>query len=191
MSCETACPTCASLRAASVQLVGERGLSGLSTAGLCAYSGVPRAVLAMHYGSAGECLGDAYDELADEIRESFAESLADSASWADGLMLGLERMLVRMAENPGEARLCFVETLSGDRDLMRRRQAARRRMIELLSAERRRRDAWEPTRIQQEMILGVCFQLISARAAEGRIDELPELIPELAELTRVFEPVAA
>ncbi len=191
MSCETACPTCASLRAAAVRLAGERGVSEMTTARLCAYSGVPRAVLTMHYGSVGECLGEAYEELADEIRESFAESFADSSSWADGLMLGLERMLVRMADNPAEARLCFVETISGDRELMRRRETARRRMIDLLSAERRRRDAWEPTRIQQEMILGVCFQQISARAVEGRIDELRGLVPELEQLTSLFEPVAA
>ncbi len=31
------------------------------------------------------------------------------------------------------------------------------------------------TVVQHEMLLGVCFQFISARTAEGRIDELPDL----------------
>jgi hypothetical protein len=64
-------------------------------------------------------------------------------------------------------------------------------MIEMLSSEQRRRDDWRPPGIHYEMLFGVCFQMISARAAAGRIEELPDLLPELAELTNVFEPLAA
>jgi hypothetical protein len=145
----------------------------------------------MHYRTARECLGDAYDEIAHELQDEFMYAFAESPTWSDGLNLGMERMLSRMADRPDEAQLLFVETLCGDRELMRRREAARRRMIRLLSAEHRRRDDSEPPSIQYEMLLGACFQLISAHACEGGIEELPELAPELAELASVFEPVAA
>jgi hypothetical protein len=68
----------------------------------------------------------------------------------------------------------------------------RRLTIELMTAEHNSRsDAEELSPMQYEMLLGASFQLISSRVEDGRIDALPELGPELAELAGIFEPIAA
>jgi hypothetical protein len=65
-------------------------------------------------------------------------------------------------------------------------------MVALFLAEHRRRgDEADLSRIQLEMLLGASFHLIAAYVAEGRVDDLPELAPELAGLQWMFEGLAA
>jgi hypothetical protein len=65
-------------------------------------------------------------------------------------------------------------------------------MVALFLAEhRQRRELEQLPQIQLEMLLGASFHLIASRVAEGRIEDLPDLRLELAELAGVFEPAAA
>ncbi len=192
MACEVACPSCASLRAALLQLVSVCGVSELSLPRICALAGVSEDAFREHYPTVADCVRDTYDEIVDELFDEFVGAFGETSSWADGVMLGMERLLGRMSERPGEAQLVFVEVLFGDRSLLRRRQVARRRMVWLLSSEHRRHDRSEPPRdIQHELLLGAGFRLIAANVAAGQIGELPDLTADIAELIGVFEPIAA
>jgi AcrR family transcriptional regulator len=193
MYLDAACPTCASLRAATLRLVGEDGLAGLSLSSLSESSGLSPADVCGHYPSDAACLYDAYDELARALLLDFADAFERSDTWNEGLMRGQKRLLRRMAERPSEARLWFVEVLKGDRELLRRRDSGCRQMLELLIAQHRR---WNPDdddapEMQLELLIGASFQLISARVADRRISELPALGPALDALANAFEPVAA
>jgi AcrR family transcriptional regulator len=192
MACEVACPSCASLRAALLQIVSGGGVSELSLSRLCALTGLSEAAFREHYPTVAACVRDTYDEIVDELFAEFVAAFGESSSWADGVMLGMERLLGRMSERPGEAQLVFVEVLFGDRSLLRRREVARRRMVSLLSAEHRRQDdSVHPRDLQHELLLGAVFRLIAGNVASGRIEELPDLTDNLAELMGVFEPIAA
>jgi hypothetical protein len=98
-----------------------------------------------------------------------------------------------MAARPAEARLCFVEVLRGDRELMRRRVASRRRMVQLFARELRYHldDEEAVSELQLELLSGASFQAISAAVADGQVADLPELELALISRANVFEPVLA
>jgi AcrR family transcriptional regulator len=192
MSCEKACGTCASIRSATLQLVGDRGLSGVSIDALVERTKLTPAQLRSHYPTAQACVHDTYERVSMDLLGIMADSFARSRSWSDALTSGVGGVLKRLARRPAEARLCFVEVLRGDRELLWRRENMRRLTVELLTAEHNSRsDAEQLSTMQHEMLVGASFQLISSRVEDGRINELPELGPELAELAGIFEPIAA
>ena len=192
MSCENACGTCASIRSATLQLVGDRGLSGVSLDALVERTKLTPAQVRNHYPTVEACVSDTYEMVSMDLLGIMADSFARSRSWSDALTSGVGRVLRRLARRPAEARLCFVEVLRGDRELLWRRENMRRLTIELMTAEHNSRsDAEELSPMQYEMLLGASFQLISSRVEGGRIDALPELGPDLAELAGIFEPIAA
>jgi AcrR family transcriptional regulator len=192
MSCEWACYTCASIRSATLQLVGEHGLTGVNIDLLAEQTGLTRDEVRDHYPSVEDCLNDTYEEVSLDLLAMLAESFARGRSWSDGLVRGGARVLARLAHRPAEARLVFVEVLRGDRELLWRRESMRALMVQLLTSEHSARSEREDLpAMQHEMLVGASFQLISSRVADGQIDELPELGPELAELAGIFEPVAA
>ena len=192
MYAATPCNTCESLRAAALQLVGEQGFNGLSVRTLCAATGVTPDEFVDHYSTPDACLYDAYDELSQDLLDEIADSFDRALSWPEALTSARSRILTRLAQHPEEARMLFVETLRGDRELRRRREQGRQRMLALILSEHRRRgeqDQLSP--VQLEMLLGASFHLIATHVADGRIDDLPDLCAELSELTGMFEPLAA
>jgi AcrR family transcriptional regulator len=192
MSCEKACGTCASIRSATLQLVGDRGLSGVSIDALAERTKLTPAQLRSHYPTVQACVCDTYEKVSMDLLGIMADSFARSRSWSEALTGGVGGVLRRLARRPAEARLCFVEVLRGDRELLLRRQNIRRLTIELMTAEHdSRSDAEHLSAMQHEMLVGASFQLIASRVEDGQIDALPELGPDLAELAGIFEPIAA
>lgn len=192
MSCEKACSTCSSIRSATLELVGDRGLGAVSVETLAERTKLTPLELRRHYPTVQACVCDTYERVSMDLLGILADSFGRTGSWSDALASGVVRVLARLARRPAEARLCFVEVLRGDRELLWRRENMRRLTIELLSAEQRNRnDTVQLSDMQHEMFIGASFQLISSRVTDGQIDALPDLGRELAELTGVFEPIAA
>jgi AcrR family transcriptional regulator len=192
MSCEKACCTCTSIRSATLQLVGERGLAGVSIDALAERTELTPAQLRSHYPTVEACVHDTYEKVSMDLLSIMAESFGRSPSWPDALTSGVGGVLKRLVRRPAEARLCFVEVLRGDRELLWRRENIRRLTVELLTAEHNNRsDSERLPSIQHEMLVGASFQLISSRVEDGQVDALLELGPELAELAGIFEPIAA
>lgn len=192
MSCEKACGTCASIRSATLALVGDGGLGGVSFEALAERTKLTPAQLQRHYPTVQACVHDTYERVSMDLLGILADSFARSRSWSEALTSGVGRVLWRLSRRPAEARLCFVEVLRGDRELLWRRQNMRRLTVELLTVEHNNRDDTEhQPMVQHEMFLGATFQLISSRVEDGQIEALPELGRELAELAGTFEPIAA
>jgi hypothetical protein len=119
------------------------------------------------------------------------EAFDDGSDWQERFELSRKRILERLALNPAEARLCFVETLRGDRGLRRRREIHRRSMVDFLTREARGADGDGMRPIQIELLIGAGFQAISAAVAQDGGVDLAELSPTLADLEGCFLPVHA
>lgn len=187
MSCEAACPKCSRLREAALELVGEGGTEALSHRALERASGLLDGEAARHYPSTAACLHETYVEVSDQVLAEFAQAFSEAESWDSAFALARGRLLARMAEHPAEARLCFVETLRGDRRLRRLRDARRRRLIAFLD------DEWvrfggPSSRLQVELLMGATFHEISAAVDAGRSADLPAFEPRLRELAHLFDP---
>lgn len=190
--CEPSCEVCARLRTAALKLIGKAGINTLTIESLAEQAVVPLGDARDHYPDHRACLLDTYDEVSLSIYEDFARCFVVVPGWRRALILAGRTLLERLASRPAEARLCFVEVLRGDHELLRRREDSRRRLVDLFVAELGHRRAQpEQFRVQLELLIGAGFQAIATAVISGDISELPELEPELESRASVFEPVVA
>jgi hypothetical protein len=188
MSCKPGCSVCERLRALALEIVGEGCIEALSPTSLSQRAACSRAELSQHYETVGDCLYETYDELSFSMLLDVAGAFSDRSSWEAAYDLAQRRLLTRMAANPAEARLCFVEALRGDRRLRCRREVTQRWMVDLLVRERDRRCEPEGlSEFQIELLVGAGFHAISTAVAEGRARELPALEATLVEFAEVFK----
>lgn len=188
MSCQPGCATCEGLRRAALEMVGEGGAPALSKSGLGERVGLSPDEVGRHYATVSECLYETYDETACDILRDMVEAFAEAGGWQSGFELSRRRLLERMAARPAEARLCFVETVRGNRELRRRRDVTRRWVVEFLTREyAQRRHEEELPPLQIELLIGAGFQTISSAVADGD-DELIELDGKLAAIAGFFIP---
>lgn len=167
-------------------------MEALTTRRLCLEAGMPDGPTLPHYATARGCLYETYEQLSRSIYRDFAAAFAAEPSWSDALRLAAATLLRRMAAQPHEARFCFVEVLRGDHELLRRRDANRRRLLSLFMREHAiRRGHREASGMQLEMLIGASFQTIASRVASGETRALPALGPDLESRASVFAAVAA
>lgn len=170
-------------------MVGEGGAEALSESGLAERVGLSPDEVGRHYGTVSECLYETYDETACDVLRDMVDAFGEADGWQSGFELSRHRLLERMAARPAEARLCFVETVRGDRELRRRRDVTRRWLVEFLTREyTRRRHEEDLPPLQIELLIGAGFQTISSAVAEGDGDHLIELDGKLAEIAGFFIP---
>jgi AcrR family transcriptional regulator len=192
MSCKPACSVCERLRTVTLEIVGEDGIDGVTMDRLSHAAGLPVATASRHYAAARDCLYATYDELSFELFLEVTAAFAEATTWESGFELAQRRLLKRMAANPAEARFCYVETLSAERELRCRRDLTRQWIVEFLADELARRHEGDRFSVVQiELLIGACFREISAAVAAGQARDLPALEPKLLELTEVFRPVPA
>jgi DNA-binding transcriptional regulator YbjK len=190
-SCRSGCPACARMRKAAIEVVGRGGLEALDDSALCSAAGVGAGEHAAHYGHAQACLQAAYEELAAEILAGYRAAFATAVSWREGLRAATEQLLARLARDPGEARLLFVEVLRAP-GLRRQRDLARKASVAVFAREHeRRRGPEQLADVHFELLQGAMFQLIASEVLAGRAARLQELSDELLTLAAVFEPIAA
>lgn len=189
MSCQPGCAVCEHLRDTALEIVGEGGIEALSESSLAQRAGFTMAEVSEHYPTAAGCLYDTYDEVVCKVLRGMVDAFAEGSDWQSGFELSRRRMLDWMSANPAEARLCFVETVRGDRELRRREDVTRRWVVEFLVSEHHRLGDGEELPIMQiEMLIGAGFHTISTAVAEGGAPELGDLEPKLAEVAGFFIP---
>ena len=189
MPCKQSCSTCAELRAAALEIVGSGGIEALTIESLASAASLSPDQVRRHYPSAPVCLSETYEEVSRSVLDDFKAAFKAERGWREALTAGARTLLERMAAHPAEARLCFQEILRADHELLRRRDAARKRMIDLFVRELRRRHGDGPVlRTQLELLIGAGFQAIAVAVAEDRVAQLPDLLPELTSRAYVFEP---
>lgn len=192
MSCKTKCSVCGRLQEVAVQIVGDGGADALSLDALSRESGLSRKQIRAHYASAEACLYDAYDRASGDLVRIVADAFGNGDGWWAEFDVATRELFTRLAANPAEARLCFVEAPRVDRELRRRCEHRRREIVHFLAGEyerRRRREQLSEVRI--ELLVGASFHAISEAIATGGPDELLALGPKLSELAGVVELAAA
>jgi hypothetical protein len=192
MPCPPACATCADLRATALSIVGTDGIDALTLERLAADAHQPADDIKAHYPTAPDCLYDTYEAVAKSIYEDFAAAFTAEQGWRDALRLGSTTLVRRMAARPTEARLCFIEIFHADSELLRRREANRRRLVALFVRERERRcGCSESLKMQLELLIGAAFQAMASAVAQDRVTEDETLAAELESRAFIFEPAAA
>lgn len=187
----SACAICARLRATALGFVGHNGIEALTVERISDEAGLAIGAVRSHHPTAADCWYDVYEEVSGSIYDDFAAAFSQERSWRQAIRVAARTLLVRMAARPAQARLCLVEATKGDHELLRLRMVARGRLVQLFASELDRRPprgTADVPEMQLELLIGVGFQAIAGAVAEGRVDDLPGLAPELASRAHVFEP---
>jgi AcrR family transcriptional regulator len=189
VSCTPGCRTCARLGDAALAIIGEVGANGLSHEALELRAGLTPGEAARHYPTVESCVHGIYEQVCEDLAAEFAGAFSLALSWSSALALAQRRVLSRLASQPAEARLCFVEALRGDRELRRRRDLRRRWIVDFLTEQHLRLGRGATTsKLQIELLVGARFQAIASMVEAGRASELLTLDGRFDELTTVFDP---
>jgi AcrR family transcriptional regulator len=187
---EAGCAVCEELSRALAELVAEDGFEAASEEALCARARVSQEQFAAHVGSVHGCLVEAFQGGADLLYDRAAKAFGRDGRWETAFQRAIAAVASEIAARPGLGQLLYVEALErGGPEVWRRRDRVRQRFIDLLSREDDR-EGLPPLRF--ELLAGALDIALRQRVIEDRgWDDVPRLAAELAELGRVFEPVAA
>jgi AcrR family transcriptional regulator len=164
--------------------VGE--VSGVSTYAamtvedIIAAAGVSRRTFYDHFRSKDDAFLASYDAYASRLRERVEARLETAEGFTARVAALVEAVLEYYASEPGAAHVCVVEVLAAGPSAIQKRTQTLAWLADLVeeaasSLPKRGR----PGRFVAETLLGGLYEAIHARAIAGRLDELPEIGPDL------------
>jgi hypothetical protein len=124
-----------------------------------------------------------YDRIVGEARATVCARAARGSSWADRVYLGLEALLIWIAERPADARIVLIEARFGGSATTSRHEATFAELERLLRIGREDTQAAKaaPEILERALVAGMA-SFLSSRLANGKVASIPQLCPELATL---------
>ena len=166
----------ARIRHAMVELVAERGYSGVTIRGLVRTSGVSTSTFYRHFPNVEECFASTYRAIMLRAFKHLSDETESSRDWEKGLRKGIRTLTLAVARNPHAARLALVDCYDGGPAMLREVETAtstiERRLVE--------GEVPLPTRLGQGAVAGV-ERVIRTKLLEGLEQQLPETAEELAD----------
>jgi AcrR family transcriptional regulator len=171
------------LLAAVGEVSGVSTYAAMTVEDIIAAAGVSRRTFYDHFRSKDDAFLASYDAYAARLRERVDARLESAEGFAARVAALLEAMLEYFATEPGAAHVCVVEALAAGPAAIQRRAKTLAWLVDLVedaagSLPKRGR----PSRFVAETLLGGVYESIHARAIAGKLDELPEIGPDLIAL---------
>ncbi|HEX8958880.1 MAG TPA: TetR/AcrR family transcriptional regulator [Solirubrobacterales bacterium] len=169
---------------AAVQIVATNGYGRLSIPAISSTAGISNATFYREFKSKDEALMAAFDGLVERAAERATLASSRARSWPEGVGAALLETLAFISRNPVFARLTFEVAAAGAGGLEHGDKATRRQQ-EMLAAEALPDEIEPLAPIVVEAIIGGIWTVIKQEIAQGRVESLPELAPELADFALV------
>jgi AcrR family transcriptional regulator len=165
---------------AIAELTAERGYEATSIADIVRRAGVARKTLYDNFEGKEEVFLTALDSAIEEaLQRTEAGCEARDGGWREKIEAGLGALLAYVAEQPAQARMCVIESVSATPASSARYDEAIRQFIELL-----RRcvpaDTGLPDTIEETLVGGVAW-ILHQQIRRGKAEQAPDLLPELTE----------
>ncbi len=172
----------ARILAATAEVVGERGVRGVTVAELSARAGISSATFYRVFGSCEECVLALHEQAMERMTGLTREAFARESCWSEGVVAGLAALLGFLDDEPLLARLCLVESLVLGEPALRRRAHALQALRPLLDAgpARARADAGGPAwgaEASMEAVAGV----LRGRLVDGHAPPFTPLLGGLVD----------
>ncbi|MFL5898535.1 MAG: TetR/AcrR family transcriptional regulator [Solirubrobacterales bacterium] len=134
-----------------------------------------------------ECFLYLYDAIVADAREKLAKVISQEASWPETVGEVLRKLLLMIAAEPLRARIVFVEAQTAGPTAEERYTETMAELARLLRRGRalRKQQAELPAGLEAATVAGVAW-LIQQRLVAERAEDVPALLPEVAEI--VLEP---
>lgn len=179
---------------AGIAVAGSDGYAAMTVSAVLARASVSRKTFYEQFADREHCFLAAYEHVAERGLAGLRGAYAVEAPWPERLRAALAWRLDALAAHPAEARVALVEGLAaGPRALALRDRA----LHELAALFAPGFDAAPPgARVpatMPEAVAGALCELLASRIRQGRVAELPALLPDLlfCVLAPFVGPVAA
>jgi AcrR family transcriptional regulator len=155
------------LLSAIVEVLGEHGLEGTTVGRICKRAGVSRRTFYDLFEEREACFLAAFELALERLTERVVPAYASEGRWRERVRAGLVAMLECFDEEPGLARLCLVETLKGQPEVLERRQAVLDVLAAAIDTGRQESRSADPPPLSAESTVGGVISIIYARLPQS------------------------
>jgi AcrR family transcriptional regulator len=165
---------------AALVVAGNDGYGAMTVTALTKRAGVSRKTFYELFADREQCFLAAFDELAQRGLVAAHDAFATAESWPERLTNALAVTLAGLAAHPHQARFAFLEVLAAGPRAIARRDAAVRAALPFLRPgfDASPRGVAIPGLMPDAIAGGLC-ELVAAAIRNGRVDTLPQLLPDL------------
>jgi AcrR family transcriptional regulator/DNA-binding MarR family transcriptional regulator len=159
------------LLAAAVGALDEHGYGGGSVARITARARVSRRTFYELFDNREECLLAVLDSAVERIGAEIRDEEPEDVSWRERVRTGLWVVLSFFDREPALARVCVIQTQSGGRRVLARRQELLDRLAGVVDEGREGARAGALSELTAHGVVGAVFQIVYARLLEGQQTE--------------------
>jgi AcrR family transcriptional regulator len=165
-----------------LRAVSEFGYRATNVQDVIERAGVSRPTFYEHFTNKDDCFLAAFDTCAARLRDQIVTAAAAGGDvWRDRIRLGFGALLAFAAAEPEAARMVIVEARAATPDAALRRVALIDSFATCIDAKVRELLPGGTTHstITASGVVGGVESLLYARLSDGRLDDLPALLPSL------------
>ncbi len=172
------------LTAGIIAAVAGKGYHETTISDIAAAAGISRRTFYGYFDSKEACFLDAFEAIGGYLCEAAAEAVDPDDPWPEQARARLASMLETFAANPNLAHFCLLAPPRAGEALVGRYRRALGEALALFTAGMPPPPATqEVSEAAEQALVGGVAALIVRRVEAGEGSSLPELLPELVELT--------
>lgn len=177
------------LLGATVAVVAERGYEATRVGDILAVAGVSRNAFYRHFSNKRDCFIATLEGITDFAGPSIIDVFEETpGSWDRKLQAMLDALAVVIVANPAVARVAWVEVYAAGAEAVDAVERLDRSVEDIVC--RALKDSPERAEMPREIVravVGGVRKIVHSRVHEERIDELPDLMPELFSWMQSYE----
>jgi AcrR family transcriptional regulator len=164
--------------------LAENGYGGLSVEHVIVAAGVSRTTFYNHFANKQEAVLAAHDLIFERFVGLIMRACNAEAQWPGKVKAAIHAALEFAAAEPEQAQLLTLDALAANFEVARRVLDSSDHLTALLSAGRRESaQADNLPRLIEKALIGAISATVASRLMNGEPERLPELEPQLVELT--------
>jgi AcrR family transcriptional regulator len=168
---------------AMAEVVAERGLRGASVTAVASRASVSRFHFGELFGSLDDCFLALLDRMLGRATTLIDEAFERESCWSDGVLAGLEALLVFLDAESVSARACLVETVAGTPPALESRAHMLKRLGALVDSARHQLSVErQPPAAMSEATIASVLGMLRRRLLSGEAPPFVSLLGELAEV---------
>ncbi|HEX3172835.1 MAG TPA: helix-turn-helix domain-containing protein [Solirubrobacterales bacterium] len=164
-----------------VEAVAEHGYSAATIARIVEAAKISRRTFYEYFEGKEDCFLAAYELIEAHVLDSMLNAPGASRQWPERVRARLAALLDVLSRDAAVSRCFLIEPLAAGGDVAARYREAMQLLAQTLRPEP------PPSQLDMEVrdqaLMGGIVTLISRRLNAGAADRLPELLPDLVELT--------
>lgn len=169
---------------AMAEIVAANGLGKTTVTAVTRRSLVSRATFARLFGTLERCFAMLVDYLAASILEEIREAVVAESLWPDGVISGLQALLIFLDREPALARVALIEAMASPLVIVEHRPNIVQQVTSLLHRQSDGHQAygWSsalPTQLMAEAMVGSVSGILRARLLAGQAPPFISLLGEL------------